>query len=334
MCNHQDSVSDRRDFMKTSAAIAAGAAVAGIPTARVHAKDAQEYDPIAAAQAGGPMTLNKEWYEELLKTKPSWKLVSTQYIKPCTGIAVDVPAGHTIRITQAEGPQINDINFLSADIKDASGERYDLGYTIGIEGMLLPRFARAWSCLPWLRPMATVIDDNIDAKRVPKGTWPIWTGGHCSGEVLQSTGGLINYYSCHSNFIEAARSRGLDESIAALNNVNIFQPMGFVERKHPGGGMTHTIAGRPSVSVKGEFVEFYAEIDLLVLAVHCPYGDQSTGVKDAKHFTNTVEVFDTKVKPQPGPKWHDYRPAHAKALAKYRTEGEPDVRPKQFGPPE
>ena len=103
------------------------------------------YDPIKAATSGGPLSLNVPWYAQLLETKPSWKLVSTQYIKPNTGIAVDVPAGHTIRITQAEGPQINDINFFGADIKDASGERYDLGYTLAIEGMLLTRFARAWS---------------------------------------------------------------------------------------------------------------------------------------------------------------------------------------------
>ena len=323
----------RRDFARTTGAAAVGmGALSTVTPAVAQEKGGDKYDPIAAAQKGGPMALNKKWYEDLLKTKPSWKLVSTQYIKPNMGIAVDVPAGHTIRITQAEGPQINDINFLGADIKDASGERYDLGYTIGIEGMLLPKFARAWSCLPWLRPMATVIDDNIDASRVPKGTWPIWTGGHCSGEVIQSAGGLINYHSCHSNFIEAANSRGLDESVAALNNVNIFQPMGFVERQHPGGGMTHTIAGKPSVSVKGEFVEFYAEIDLLVLAVHCPYGDQTTGVKDATYYTNTVEVFDTGTSPQPGPKWHEWRPAHAAALAQYKAEGEPDVRPRQFGP--
>ncbi len=65
--------------------------------------------------------------------------------------------------------------------------------------------------------------------------------------------------------------------------------------------MTQSIAGQPSVSVNGEFVEFYAEIDLLVLTVHCPYGDQSTGPVDAAHFTSTIEVFDTGVAPQPGP---------------------------------
>ena len=98
---------------------------------------AGNYDPIEAAVSGGPMSLDLAWYERLLATKPDWRLISTQYIKPSTGIAIDVPAGHTIRITQAEGPQINDINFFGADITDAAGERYDLGYTMAIEGMLL-----------------------------------------------------------------------------------------------------------------------------------------------------------------------------------------------------
>jgi hypothetical protein len=176
------------------------------------------YDPIEAAVSGGPMSIDVDWYRNLLATKDSWELVSTQYVKPSSGIAVDVPAGHTIRITQSEGPQINDINFFGADITDANGERYDLGYTLAIEGMLLPQFSRAWSGLPYFRPMATVIDDNIDASAVPEGTWPIWTGGHCSPEVVQSETGSVDRFACHSNFMEAARSRGLPESVAAYNN--------------------------------------------------------------------------------------------------------------------
>ena len=290
-----------------------------------------DYDPIAAAVSGGPMSQDIQWYRDLLDTKPSWELVSTQYVKPSSGIAVDVPAGHTIRITQTEGPQINDVSFLGADIKDAGGERFDLGYTIAIEGMLLPQFSRVWSNLPHFRPMATVIDDNINPDVVPEGTWPIWMGGHCSPEVVQSETGVANAYACHSNFMEAARSRGLDESVAALNNVNIFQPMGIISRPTLGGGTTQTIKGRPSVSVKGEFVEFYAEIDLLILAVHCPYGDQTTGPLEATHYTNSVEVFDTGTQPQPGPDWHQWRPAWQSTMEQFDKEGSPEKRPRTFG---
>ncbi len=65
-----------------------------------------------------------------------------------------------------------------------------------------------WPGLPYLGPMATVIDDNIDAGVVPDGTWPIWTGGHCSPEVVQSETGQVNRFACHSNFMEAARPVG------------------------------------------------------------------------------------------------------------------------------
>ena len=97
------------------------------------------------------------------------------------------------------------------------------------------------------------------------------------------------------------------------------------------GAMTQAIAGQPSVSVKGEFVEFYAEIDLLVLAAHCPYGDQSTGPVEATHHTNTVEVFDTGTPPQPGPDWHDWRPAWQATMERYERDGEPERRPRVFG---
>ena len=68
---------------------------------------------------------------------------------------------------------------------------------------------------------------------------------------------------------------GLDESVARQGNINIFQPMAVKEKLMPAGYMSTTWDGVPLNTKAGDFIEFYAEIDLLVLAVHCPYGDQT-----------------------------------------------------------
>ena len=135
-------------------------------------------------------------------------------------------------------------------------------------------------------------------------------GPHCNSEVIEAAHGIKNAHSCNTNFVEAARSRGMDESVARLPNINLFQPMSIEVVEQKGGYKAPTWKGMPSYAKKGEFVEFYAEIDLLVFAVHCPYGDQSVSTPlEAKDLTNTLEVWDTGTKPQPSPKWHDWRPA-------------------------
>ena len=107
--------------------------------------------------------------------------------------------------------------------------------------------------------------------------------------------------------------------------------MGIIQKQHAGGGMTQTIAGQPSVSVKGEFVELYAEIDLLVLAVHCPYGDQSGPPMDVDYYPIELEVYDTGVAPQPSPRWHDWRPAWQAKMDRLKAEGDAGPRERNFG---
>ena len=264
-------------------------------------------DPIGKYRKAKGLTLNKQWYVDLLNTKPNWKLVSTHKLHPYTGMAVDVKAGQTIRLIQTEGPQIMDCNFMAADTQDATGEIFDYGITAAFEGMILGRFGRLWSNNPYFRPIATYIDDNIDPSTVPDGHWPVWIGPHCNSEVIEASIGIKNHHSCHTNFVEAARSRGMDESVARLPNVNLFQPMTVKVVEQKGGYMAPTWYGSPSYAKKGEYAEFYAEIDLLCLPVHCPYGDQSTGPDEAIDRTNTIEIWETGTRPQPSPEWHDWR---------------------------
>ncbi len=293
--------------------------------------DKQAYDTTGAYAAADKIKLNKPWYDDLLDTKDSWTHAKTETIHPNQGVAVYVDAGQSFRFVQTDGPNIIDFNLLGADTKDATGEMFDTSYTAGLDGFIPRKYSRFWSKLPHFRPMATYIDDNIDPAGMPSDEyWPVWHGQHCTSELIEMAYGVQDHHSCHSNFVEAAASVGLDESVARQGNINIFQPMAVKQKMMPAGYMSTSWDGVPLNTKAGDFIEFYAEIDLLVLAVHCPYGDQTGPPMEVDYYPIDIEVYDTGVTPQPSPTWHDWRPAWQ---AKLDAEAEGDVasRSRYFG---
>ena len=83
-----------------------------------------------------------------------------------------MPAGCFFRIRCTEGPQVGDLNLWSA--ADLS-ERFYSRKTRALHGSHLTRGDRLWSCLPYLRPMATITHDTlgwygVDALRRPACT--------------------------------------------------------------------------------------------------------------------------------------------------------------------
>jgi hypothetical protein len=284
------------------------------------------YDPHADYQSGEKTAFNMEWYDKLRASKANWKKVETKRVNPNRGIPVRVKAGQSIKFIQPDGPNIIDVWWLGADIKDPSGEHYDFVYTGGLEGFICWPNSRLWSALPHWRPMATYIDDNIDPALMPdEETWPVWHGGHCSPELIEAAYGVKNHASCQTNALEAALSAGFDfdmaDKIAALQNMCIFQPMSIKNSKYSSGNVSQTWHATPFHGPPGTFVEYYAEIDLLLLVSHCPYGNQEKGPVDANQYPIDVEVWDTGVEPQPGPKWHDWRPAFKAKMERLKAAG-------------
>jgi hypothetical protein len=284
------------------------------------------YDPQADYQKGGKTAFNMEWYDNLRASKSNWKKVEEKRVHPNRGIPLRVKAGQSIKFIQPDGPNIIDVWWLGADIKDPSGEHYDCVYTAGLEGFVCWPNSRLWSALPYWRPMATYIDDNIDPALMPDDeTWPVWHGGHCSPELIEAAYEALNHASCHTNAFEAALLAGFDfevaDKIAALQNMCIFQPMSIKNSEYSSGNVSQTWHATPFHGPPGTFVEYYAEIDLLLLVSHCPYGNQEKGPTEADQYPIDVEVWDTGVEPQPGPKWHDWRPAFKAKMERLKAAG-------------
>ena len=70
-----------------------------------------------------------------------------------------VPAGGIFRITSVEGPQVGDLNLWNAG--DLT-ERFFSGKTRALHGTHVTTGNRLWSSLPFLRPMATIMEDTLD----------------------------------------------------------------------------------------------------------------------------------------------------------------------------
>jgi len=93
--------------------------------------------------------------------------------------------------------------------------------------------------------------------------------------------------TCHSNLTRQAISDGLSEC-DVHDVLNVFMCTGFTKD-------THQYFTKPSPVDVGDYIEFLAEIDLLVSASTCPQGDVSTACGDGNEeptcYPLGVEVY-------------------------------------------
>ncbi|OLS50631.1 urea carboxylase-associated family protein [Rhodovulum sulfidophilum] len=202
--------------------------------------------------------------------------------------AFRVPAGHVLRISCTQGPQVGDLNLWNAH--DLS-ERFYSGKTRALHGTHVTTGHRLWSGFPHLRPMATVIADSLgwygfDADGA--GVHDV-IGTRCDPYTNAWLGGAPFYRCCHSNLIRAlAAETGLapDAAEPHVHDVlNVFMCTGFTRDRHR--YFTKASPVRP-----GDHFDLFAEIDLLCALSACPRGDCSGNSTDhARCHPLGVEIF-------------------------------------------
>ena len=215
--------------------------------------------------------------------------VSELTVPPRDGRAFSVPAGHFLRILSVEGPQVGDLNLWNAH--DLS-ERFFSGKTRALHATHVSTGDRLWSTLPSLRPMATVTYDTLD--------WYGWDqdgggvhdviGTRCDPYTNLLLKGTEYHHCCHSNLTRAlAAERNMPLSQAELHVhdvLNVFMCTGFTAD-------THQYFMKASPVRPGDFIELFAEIDLLAALSACPGGDCSASHSDdaAKCYPLKVEIY-------------------------------------------
>lgn len=212
-----------------------------------------------------------------------------------------VPAGSFFRISSVDGPQVGDLNLWNAE--DLS-ERFYSGKSRALHGTHLGRGERMWSSFPHLRPMATITADTLGWYGMDAygGSVHDVIGTRCDPYTGNLLAGSQYHHCCHSNLTRALADHldlPLAEAEPHVHDVlNVFMCTGFT--RDTGQYFMKASPVRP-----GDYLEFFAEIDLLGGLSACPGGDCS-----AEHSSDTaacypllVEVFES-----PGPALAGWQP--------------------------
>ena len=211
-------------------------------------------------------------------------------VQPREGGCFHVPAGGFFRISSVEGPQVGDLNLWNAHNLD---ERFYSGKTRAIHGTHITTGERMWSNLPYLRPMATIIEDTLGWYGMDEfgGSIHDVIGTRCDPYTHHLLAGNDYHYCCHSNLSRALADetgRPLEEVELQVHDVlNVFMCTGFT--RDTGQYFMKASPVRP-----GDYIEFFAEIDLLGALSACPGGDcSSTHSSDAAAcHPLLVEIFE------------------------------------------
>jgi hypothetical protein len=240
--------------------------------------------------------LPKPDLQAYLALRDGLELTETVTAPPRDAVTWKVPAGHFFRIVCSEGPQVGDLNLFNAD--DLS-ERFYSGKTRALNGTHLGFGDQLFSNFPAMRPMATITHDTLDWYGFDAfgGAVHDVIGTRCDPYThnLLSHGGQY-HHCCHSNLTRAfARATGkpLAEAEAYVHDVlNVFMCTGFT--RDTGQYFMKASPVRP-----GDYLEFFAEIDLLGALSACPGGDCSSEHSSdlAKCYPLEVQVFRPQAKP-------------------------------------
>ncbi|TDK42278.1 urea carboxylase-associated family protein [Antarcticimicrobium luteum] len=208
---------------------------------------------------------------------------------PREAAAFAVPAGQFFRISSIEGPQVGDLNLWNAH--DLT-ERFYSGKTRALHGTHVTTGERLWSSFPALRPMATIVEDTLGWYGIDEfgGSVHDVIGTRCDPYTHNLLSGGQYHHCCHSNLTRALADHtglSLAEAERHVHDVlNVFMCTGFT--RDTGQYFMKASPVRP-----GDYLEFFAEIDLLGALSACPGGDCS-----AEHSSDAatchpllIEVF-------------------------------------------
>jgi len=202
-----------------------------------------------------------------------------------------VPKGHFVRIVSIEGPQVGDLNLWNAEDLD---ERFFSGKTRALNATHVGLGDRLWSNLPHLRPMATITHDTLGWYGFDQDGAGVHDviGTRCDPYTHRLLGDGGDYHHCcHSNLARAlGKAKGLSarEVEHHVHDVlNVFMCTGFTRD-------TQQYFMKASPVRPGDFLELFAEIDLLGAISACPGGDcgQTHSSDVAVCYPLKVEIYE------------------------------------------
>ena len=214
------------------------------------------------------------------------KQIDEVVVPPRDAKTFQVKSGNFFRIESIEGPQVGDLNLFQADNLE---EKFYSGKTRALYGTHISVGDKMLSSFPYLRSLATITWDTLDWYGYDKdgGSVHDVIGTRCDPYTYKLTSNNDYHYCCHSNLTRALVSEKkikLDDAEKIVHDVlNVFMLTGFTNE-------TKQYFMKSSPVRPGDFLEFFAETDLLGVLSACPGGDCGS-----EHSSDAAKCYPLKV---------------------------------------
>ena len=252
-------------------------------TAPLDAKDRIKDKPIVCYPIDDLKEIN---LPILHSARNNLKNISEIIIPPRNAKTFEVKKGQFFRIESIEGPQVGDLNIFQADNLE---EKFYSGKTRALYGTHLSTGDRMLSGFPYLRSLATITWDTLDWYGYDKDGGSIHDviGTRCDPYTSKLLSDENYHYCCHSNLTRAlVNEKGikLGEAEKLVHDVlNVFMCTGFTND-------TKQYFMKSSPVRPGDYLEFFAETDLLGVLSTCPGGDCGS-----EHSSDNAKCYPLKV---------------------------------------
>ncbi len=218
--------------------------------------------------------------------------VAEVLVPPRDARCIDVPAGHFLRISSVEGCQVGDLNLWKTD---NLAERFFSGKTRALYGTHVSTGDQLFSCLPYLRSLATITDDSLDWYGYDNdgGSVHDVIGTRCDPYTGRLLSGGDYHYCCHSNLTRAVADHfdlPLDQAELHVHDVlNVFMLTGFTRD-------TQQYFMKASPVRPGDYLEMQANTDITAGLSSCPGGNcgDEHSSDTASCYPLLMEVFAPK----------------------------------------
>tara|TARA_A100001011_G_scaffold377195_1_gene440574 strand:+ start:593 stop:1459 length:867 start_codon:yes stop_codon:yes gene_type:complete len=214
------------------------------------------------------------------------KKINEVIIPPRDAKTFNVKSGNFFRIESIEGPQVGDLNLFQANNLD---EKFYSGKTRALYGTHISVGDKMLSSFPYLRSLATITWDTLDWYGYDKDGASVHDviGTRCDPYTSKLLSGDDYHYCCHSNLSRALAKEkkiNINDAEKIVHDVlNVFMLTGFTND-------TKQYFMKSSPARPGDYLEFFAETDLLGVLSTCPGGDCGS-----EHSSDVAKCYPLKV---------------------------------------
>ena len=213
-------------------------------------------------------------------------VINEVIVPPRDAKCFKVKEGQFFRIENIEGSQVGDLNLFQADNLE---EKFYSGKTRALHGSHLSTGDQMWSCFPYLRPLVTITWDPLNWYGIDDDGSSVHDviGTRCDPYTAKLLAGNDYHYCCHSNLIRALineKGMKINEAENFIHDVlNVFMCTGFTKD-------THQYFMKASPARQGDYIEFFAETNLLGILSSCPGGDCGS-----EHSSDKTKCYPLKI---------------------------------------